>query len=85
MSALAYPVLIELLPAEDGGGYLATVPDLPGCMSDGETPEEAVVNVQDAIACWIEAAGRVGHAVPPATPYDPGRDRTAPVPLVMAG
>ena len=34
---LEYAVRIERLA--DGGGYLATVPDLPGCMSDGETPE----------------------------------------------
>lgn len=86
MSALAYPVLIELLPAEGGGGYLATVPDLPGCMSDGETTEEAVVNVQDAIATWIEGAGRMGHAAPPPTSYDPDCDRwPARASLVMAG
>ena len=48
--------LIEPLSEEDGGGFFATVPDLPGCMSDGETPEEALVNVQDAILAWIEAA-----------------------------
>jgi predicted RNase H-like HicB family nuclease len=40
-----YPVLITPLSAEDGGGYLATVPDLPGCMSDGATREEAAHNV----------------------------------------
>jgi predicted RNase H-like HicB family nuclease len=33
-------------------------------MSDGETPEEALVNVRDAIAVWIEAAHDMGHAVP---------------------
>jgi predicted RNase H-like HicB family nuclease len=43
---------------------LATVPDLPGCMSDGATPEEAVSNVQDAIPAWIEAARDLGHDVP---------------------
>jgi antitoxin HicB len=53
---LEYAVRIERLVDSDGGGYLATVPDLPGCMSDGETPEEALKNVQDAIASWIEAA-----------------------------
>ena len=42
MEKLDYPVLIEPLPVEDGGGFVATVPDLPGCMSDGETPEEAL-------------------------------------------
>jgi len=39
MPKLDYPVLIEPLSLEDGGGFLATVPDLPGCMSDGDTAE----------------------------------------------
>jgi predicted RNase H-like HicB family nuclease len=56
--------LVEPLPSEEGGGFIATVPDLPGCMSDGSTPEEAVSNVQDAIVTWIEAARDMGHAVP---------------------
>jgi predicted RNase H-like HicB family nuclease len=64
MTRLEYPILVEPLPSEEGGGFLATVPDLPGCMSDGDTPEEAVSNVQDAIAAWIEAARDLGHAVP---------------------
>ena len=63
--SLLYPVLIEPLAPEDGGGFLARVPDLPGCMSDGETPEEALANVRDAIAVWIEAAQDLGHVVPP--------------------
>lgn len=62
-----YPVLIEPLPPEDGGGFLATVPDLPGCMSDGDTPQEALRNVLDAIAAWIEAAVDLGHVVPSPT------------------
>lgn len=61
---LEYAVLVEPLAPEDGGGFLATVPDLPGCMSDGETPEEAITNVQDAIDAWIEAALDLGHDVP---------------------
>ena len=64
MSKLEYPVVVEPLLPEDGGGFVATVPDLPGCMSDGETPEEALVNVQEAIMAWIEAANDMGHAVP---------------------
>ena len=32
-----YPVLLRSLPAVDGGGYLAMVPDLPRCVSDGDT------------------------------------------------
>ena len=56
---LEYSVRIERLADGDGGGYLATVPDLPGCMSDGGTPEEALKNVQEAIASWIESAERM--------------------------
>ncbi|CDN53133.1 Hypothetical protein RG1141_CH07730 [Neorhizobium galegae bv. officinalis bv. officinalis str. HAMBI 1141] len=64
MSPLRYPVLVSPLSAEDGGGFLATVPDLPGCMSDGETPQEALSNVQDAIESWIEAAQDMGRDIP---------------------
>lgn len=49
---------------EDGGGWLATVPDLPGCMSDGGTREEAARNVGGAIDAWIEEARALGRAVP---------------------
>ena len=59
-----YPVLIEALPPEDGGGYLATVPDLPGCMSDGATRELAARNVGDAIRAWIEEAQALGRPIP---------------------
>lgn len=65
MSAQDYEIHIRPLSDEDGGGYLATVPELPGCMSDGATPQEALENVFDAIACWIEAAREMGRAVPP--------------------
>jgi len=65
MSAnLEYPVLIQPLPPQDGGGFVATVPDLPGCMSDGETPEEALANVRDAVEAWIEEARVLGRPVP---------------------
>ncbi len=64
MTRLEYPIVVEPLPLDEGGGFLATAPDLPGCMSDGATPEGAVVNIQDAIAAWIEAARDLGHAVP---------------------
>jgi antitoxin HicB len=67
MARLEYPVIVSPLSVEDGGGFTAVVPDLPGCMSDGETPEEAVSNVQDAIAVWIESAQELGRPVPPPT------------------
>jgi antitoxin HicB len=65
---LEYPVRIEPLQESDGGGYLAVVPDLPGCMSDGETPEEALSNVQQAIASWIESAREWDQDIPKPSP-----------------
>ena len=59
-----YAVVIEPLSEEDGGGFVATVPDLAGCMSDGDTREEAARNVEDAIASWLEEAMSVGREIP---------------------
>ena len=67
MSRTDYAIIVEPLSAEDGGGFIATVPDLPGCMSDGETRQEALANVEDAIRAWIEAAHELGHHVPAPT------------------
>jgi antitoxin HicB len=64
MSDREYHIDYEPLPANEGGGWLATVPDLPGCMSDGDTREEAEANVKDAIECWITAARRLSRPVP---------------------
>jgi predicted RNase H-like HicB family nuclease len=61
---LDYPILIERLPPSDGGGYIASAPDLPGCMSDGETPEEALRNIAEAIDSWIAAAKEWNREVP---------------------
>ncbi len=60
-----YEVDILPLSEADGGGFTAIAPELPGCRSDGETPEEALANIYDAIACWIEGAAEMGRAVPP--------------------
>ncbi|MGH6840150.1 MAG: type II toxin-antitoxin system HicB family antitoxin [Methylocella sp.] len=72
MSELRYPVIVEPLSEADGGGFVALVPDLPGCMSDGGSPEEALANVKDAIEVWIEAARDMGHPIPsPSRHYEP--------------
>jgi predicted RNase H-like HicB family nuclease len=42
-------------PAEEGG-YWAEVPALPGCITEGDTMEEVLVNLQDAIKGWLEVA-----------------------------
>ena len=64
MTVENYPFEISPLSQEDGGGYLITFPDLPGCMSDGETPEEAIHNGFDAARAWIETAKEFGDTIP---------------------
>lgn len=62
-----YRIIIQPLDADDGGGYLVRVPELPGCMADGETIEEAIKDVEGAIEQWIATAVSLGRPVP-----DPG-------------
>ena len=50
-----YAIRIDPLPEDEGGGYLVTVPDLPGCMADGETVETAIVEARDAFVAWTMA------------------------------
>ncbi len=44
---------IILEPSEEGG-YTVLVPSLPGCISEGDTKEEAVTNIKEAIALYLE-------------------------------
>jgi antitoxin HicB len=59
-----YPFEMRPLSVDEGGGWLITFPDLPGCMSDGETPEEAMANGKKAVADWIKAVRSAGRVVP---------------------
>ncbi|MCD8489204.1 MAG: type II toxin-antitoxin system HicB family antitoxin [Desertifilum sp.] len=58
---LQYPV--TLYPDAEGG-YVAQIKDLPGCLSQGETLEEAVSNINEARELWIETAYEAGDAIP---------------------
>ena len=63
-----YAIMVEPLSEADGGGWLATVPALPGCMGDGDTPETALADAEAAITEWHAAAKELGRDVPgPAT------------------
>ena len=59
-----YAFELRPLSADEGGGWLIAFPDLPGCMSDGETPEEAMHNGRDALDAWIRAARQAGRDIP---------------------
>ena len=64
MNSQRYAIVIEPLSESDGGGFLATVPDLPGCVSDGATDREALENAYDAIEAWVEQATAMGRTIP---------------------
>ena len=44
-------------------GFIAIAPDLPGCSAFGESQQEALTELQDAIAAWIEAAQSAGNPI----------------------
>jgi antitoxin HicB len=55
---------VRPLDTEDGGGFLIEFPDLPGCISDGDTIKQAIENGMDAKAAWLAVAREIGRAIP---------------------
>ena len=53
---MALPYKMEIVPDEDEGGFVVSFPDLPGCISCGETIELALSNAYDAKRTWLAAA-----------------------------
>lgn len=54
-----------LLHRDEEGWWVAEVPSLPGCATQGQTRDEAIVNVKEAIQAHIEALENLGEPVPP--------------------
>ncbi len=63
MKSYKYEIVIYWSEADQA--FIAEVPELAGCMSDGETYQEAISNVQIVIHEWIETANMLGREVPP--------------------
>lgn len=62
MSEHRYTIILH--PDEEEGGYTVTVPALPGCVTQGETLEEAIAMAKDAIRLYIESLMAEGQPVP---------------------
>lgn len=55
---------VILIPDLESGGFTVTVPSLPGCISEGDTEEQALANIRDAIDLYIEDLIADGEEVP---------------------
>lgn len=60
---MKFRVLIE---QDEDGVFVAQVPSLPGCVSQGQTRADAITNVQEAIAGYLESLSERNEAIPPA-------------------
>ena len=61
---MAKTYTVVLIPEPEEGGYSVLVPALPGCVTQGETVEEALAMAKDAIEGWIAVARKHGEPVP---------------------
>ena len=59
---MRFRVLIE---QDEDGVFVAQVPSLPGCITQGETRSQAVANAEEAIAAYLESLSERGEAIPP--------------------
>ncbi len=55
---------VVLIPDKTDGGYTVIVPTLPGCISEGDTLEEALTNIKEAIELHIESLQAHGEEIP---------------------
>jgi len=61
---MAMKYLVEIFWSEEDDGYIAVIPDLPGCCAWGATADEAVREVEVAQRAWVEACLKAGEPVP---------------------
>jgi antitoxin HicB len=61
----AYRFTVRPLSKDEGGGYLVEYPEIPGCMSDGETVEEAIANAREALRDTLDVFRESGRKAPP--------------------
>lgn len=62
--SLPYSILLTPMPEEDGKGWYVEIPELKGCMSDGETIEKAIEMIEDAKLGWLTVSLAHKHEIP---------------------
>lgn len=61
---MSLPYTYTLIPDPGEGGFVIKVNELPGCVSQGDTGEEATRRIREAMECWIEGQLEDGYAIP---------------------
>ena len=74
---MVYLYSASFVPIEDGSGYYARVPDLPGCITTGSSLDDAISQISDAAGVWLTFAEDEGLPIAPPTPqaqlpHEPG-------------
>lgn len=59
-----YKYEIIIYWSNEDNAFIAEVPELPGCMAHGKTPEKALENAKEAIQLWIDTAKEFGDEIP---------------------
>ncbi len=59
-----YKYEIIIYWSKEDEAFIAEVPELPGCMAHGETPEDALKNAKEAIQLWVDTAKEFGDTIP---------------------
>lgn len=59
-----YKYEIIIYWSSEDEAFIAEVPELPGCVSHGDTPEDALKNTKEAIQLWIDTAKEFGDPIP---------------------
>jgi antitoxin HicB len=64
VNVLKYPAIVHELGSEDGGGFVVEIPDLPGCIAEGSTVDEALQLAERAADEWILTAKKLKRSIP---------------------
>ncbi|MEO8612032.1 MAG: type II toxin-antitoxin system HicB family antitoxin [Chloroflexota bacterium] len=67
--SLPYSIVLTPIGAEDGGGWLAEIPLLKGCITDGDSQLEALEMIEDAKRAWLEVALENNEQIPEPEPH----------------